>query len=351
MVWWLVWLAFDAAKNIELVDQLVMAPIPEDSEVFLQGPGDVAFDGDGRCYVLDLRSHAVMVWNRDGSYHGHFGQPGQGPGEFSFRATMGGRQGYINIIGEDIFIYDGGNRVVSRFNRELAFVDSFKFSLPNGRAEQFRMISADKLLIFNSSYTVDEPFRQIATYDLKGNLQHRFIKAPDQTWRYKSADRSGVILHIYSPSLYMHYNSSNDNLIIGNSVEPKFTVYSPDGELIREYELPLRRWEVTESDIEEFEGQAWIQRNTFFSAEYPDEKAFYDQVIPVGDRGFLVFIMSPVRAHCQGIYADIQGKVQGKFKFTCGEGGGLTGSQGRVVAVRTNEDGDFEIAILRVASD
>ncbi len=333
-----------AGQNVDLVAERTLQAIPDSNPVFLQGPSDVAVDANNRVYVLDLRSTTVFVWEANGNFIRHFGHEGQGPGEFSFQANMGGRQGYINIINDDIYVYDGGNRVVNRFSLDGIYQDSYRFNLPNGRAEQFRMIRPDQLLIFNSSYTAEEPFRQIATYDKAGESLKSYIKAPDKTWRYENSSRSGVILHIYAASLFMHYNSANDTLLIGNSEEPMFRVYKPDGSLVTEIRLPLVQAEVTQDDIDEFEGQQWIKTNSFFKTEYPESKSFYDKVLPVADNGYLVFTESPVAARCQGLYARADGKAVGRFSADLGEGGTLLGTHGQVFTIAVDEEGEFVIS-------
>ena len=72
--------------------------------------------------------------------------------------------------------------------------------------------------------------------------------------------------------------------------------------------------------------------------EFPAEKAFYDQILPVGDRGYLVFLRSPNAVRCEGIYVDREGKTQKPFNLVCGNGGNMMGSMGRVFAVRLEED-------------
>lgn len=336
-------LAVFGGQNIELLPQRTVDSVPDSSEIFLQAPTDVAVDADNRIYVLDLQSRVVFIWDADGRFVKYFGQEGQGPGEFNFRSNMGGRQGYINIVDERVYVYDGGNRVVNRFSLDGVFEDGVRFELPNGRAEQFRMIRDDQWLVFNSSYTAQEPFRQIGTYNPSGELMHTFIKAPDQTWRYESSARNGVILHVYSPSLYMHYNRANDTLVIGNSAQPAFSVYKPDGTLIQEVQLPLVQAEVTEADIAEYEDQAWIKQTTFFKTEYPETKSFYDKVLPVGDSGFLVFTESPVEAKCVGVYASRE-KIIGRFSAKQGNGGTLLGTSGLVFSFAVDDEGDFRIS-------
>lgn len=333
-------LCINSGEGVDFKTKLTLDPVPLDHENYVQGISDLAFDDAGQIYMLDMNSKCIFVWNKDGSFKTSFGKEGQGPGEFNFRSAMGGNQGQISLIGEDLYIYDGGNRTISRFGPDHQFIETVKFMIPNGRAEVLRMLSPEKLVMFNSSYTAEVPFRQIAMWDKTGEELHTFVKAPDQTWRY-GANRSSVVLFFYAPSLYLHYNRKAEQLIIGNSSSPKFEIYDLDANLVHTVEMPLVRKELTDQDRQEIEDMEWLKRSNFFSAELPDEHAFWDRVLPVGKDLFLVYLNSPRENRINGYLVNKEGKLNGRFNMNLGPTGGLFGDRGRLVRISTNEDGDF----------
>ena len=335
----------DPSFQLAIVRQL--DPVPETENAFLEQPRDIAIDRQGRWLILDLTARRIFAWDRNGTFLRTAGQEGQGPGEFNFRASMGGSQGFIDAVDGWVLVYDGGNRVIHIFDENLVFRKLIRFNLPQGRVLSFRALAEKRFLIFNSSFTAEEPFRQIALYGEQPISEKVIVKASIQTWRYANRNRSGVIRHIYSPSLFMHYDRTTNQMIIGNSARAEFSVYDSRGDLSNTVSFAVPRIPVTEADIREYDEQEWLKRNRFFTAEYPENKAYYDKIYPVGDRGYLIFNESPVTRNCQGYWIDRQGGVVGRFTFEPGEGGRLLAANGRIIAVTTNEEGMFSIAELK----
>ncbi|MCB1051445.1 MAG: 6-bladed beta-propeller [Acidobacteria bacterium] len=318
---------------------LTLEPVPDTAESYLQNPGDICVDSLGRIHVLDLSAKTIFVWDAKGKFIGQYGSPGQGPGEFSFGGNMGGPQGYLADVGGTLFVYDGGPRMMSTFSKDLKFEKAESFLLESGRVNFLRRISADQTLVFYASFFSETPFERIAIYGSDMKPLKIFKEYPDETWHYTgSGNQRQVVLHIYGPSTAVALNQKTGEVIIGNSSKPSFDVFDMQGNLKQTVRVALSQKEVTKEDKDEWNENSWFKNQNFFKVEFPAEKAFYDQILPVGDRGYLVFLRSPNAVRCEGIYVDREGKTQKPFNLVCGNGGNMMGSMGRVFAVRLEED-------------
>ncbi len=324
--------------------KLTFEPIPEDGDLFLQQPGDLTIDGQGRIHLLDLSSKTIFVGDKDGGYIGNYGKEGQGPGEFVFSSRIGGPQGYVNAVGEELYIYDGASRSISIFAKDLKYKSSHTFQLESGRAEQFRVIDKDRFLIFYSSYFSEVPFRKVATFKRNKEPITEFKKVKDNTWNYTGdGNNRRVVIHAYTDALTMTYDQTGGRVIIGDSSKPSFEVYDLDGKSQKTVRMALIQKELTQEDRDEWNNMTWFKRQNFFQVSFPDKKAFYNRILPIGDKGYLVYLSSPNDARIDGVVVNGEGRTLGKFKTTCGNGGGLFGSRGRVFAVTTDDDGEFSV--------
>jgi hypothetical protein len=332
------------AANLEMTDVKIMQPIPEDLDLFLENPAHMDLDDDGNLYVVDLDAAKIFIWDAQGQYKGHFGKKGEGPGEFAFNGSAGGPHGYVSIVGNDIYIYDGGKRTLSVFDTELNFKSRDNFKMPGGRAEYFQILEDGRIFLYNSSYFSDVPYKKIAFYSKDMEELKQIYQAKDETWEYGEENGNRrVILKIFSPGIMTHFDTFNKEIIVGNPSSPKFEIYGSDGNLKRTVDVKLVQQDVTRDDIEEWESQEWVSRSTFFKMTYMDKKPYYSNVLPFKDKGYLVYLQSPVYGKASGIFVDRQGKTKGRFTMALGEGGWMSSVDGRIFVVRINEMGDIEI--------
>lgn len=323
--------------------------VPMEDEFFLQNPNDVALDKQDRLHTIDVTSRTIFVWDKDGNYVGNYGKAGEGPGEFSFMGRAGGPQGYITIIEDDIYIFDGGSRKISIFDKDLNFKKSFIFNVEAGRVETFRTLSPNRYMVFYSSYFSDTPYRRVGLYDENKKEIEQLINVKDETWNYEgSGNNRRVNLHIYSPSLTMAYNQSNGQVMLGDSGKSAFMIFDSAGKKVATVEPKMTRRKVTKEDREEWESQPWFKSQTFFTTTYAEDMPFYDRILPVGKDKFLLYLRSPYLSNLEGYLVNAKGDVLGRFKMECGESGDLFGSMGRIFAFRTDEDGEFGIHELKV---
>lgn len=332
------------AANLEFNNVKIMEPIPDDLDLFLENPYHMDLDENGNLYVVDLNAAKVFIWDAQGQFKGQFGKPGEGPGEFAFRGSAGGPHGYVSVVGKDIYVYDGGKRTLSVFDTDLNFKSRENFKMPGGRAEFFKILDDGRVLLYNSSYFSDIPYKKIAFYSKDMDQLKEIYNAQDNTWEYGEENGNRrVILKIFSPGIMATYDDANNEVIVGNPEQPKFMVYDKEGNLKRTVEVKLIQRDVTSDDIEEWESQEWIQRTTFFKMKYMDKMPFYSNVLPYKDKGYLVYNQSSVYGNVTGLYVDRKGNTKGRFSMKLGEGGKLQSIDGRLFVVRVNEMGDIEI--------
>ena len=335
-------------KNIEFETVLTLENIPENAEDFLRSPNDIAIDERGNFYILDLVSATIFRWDHEGKFKGKLGKKGDGPGEFTFFSNVGGPQGYVSAGSNELYVYDGAKKTVSIFSYDGTFKSAIPFQTARGRTEIFRVLKNNDFLIFNSSYFSETPYRRVGAYNRDGSLIRQFGEVEDKTWYYSSKNgRRQVVLRPYATSLFMGYNGVRDQILMGDSSKTSFDILDHRGELIKTVSFKWVRQELTKEDRQEFQEQNWFKNQNFFTVDFPEEKAFYTHIYPVGDRGYLVFLQSVSYNDCNGIMIDPEGAVLGKFDLHCGLGGGLFGVREQVVAITTNEDDEFQVQVLR----
>ena len=331
--------------DIDPKTKLTLEPIPDDSEAFLSLPQDVAIGSNGAIYIADAMAKTVFVWKADGSFAGSFGKAGKGPGEFSFMG-MGGPQAYLSVVGDQVLVYDGGNRSINYFDQNLDFKTSVNFQLATGRTNYFKATPSGEFVVYNSKWGEDKT-RGVGLYGTDGKPIKEILEVPDTSYTTKMKDGkfSGLTLHAFSPTLVIHYDADSDQIIAGHSSKPNFEVYNTAGKLVKKVSFKMAQVDVTNEDQEEYNQQPWIRRSSWVKATFPDKKAYYDAILPVGDQ-FLVYRKSPFYVNLEGILIDGSGNTLSNFSMECGENGNLFSVNGRLMAVRTNDDGDFVVEEL-----
>jgi len=83
-------------------------------------PTGITVDRQGRLLIADTHYHRVMIYDREGTLLGRFGERGSGPGQFEFPTAV--------AADGDGFLYVseyGGNDRISKFTPDCRFVMSF----------------------------------------------------------------------------------------------------------------------------------------------------------------------------------------------------------------------------------
>lgn len=137
-------------------------------------PYDIARAPDGRLYLSEYKGDRVSVLDKAGNWTGYIGERGRGPGQF-----VGPQNISVDADGY-LYVVDFGNRRVSKFAPDGAFILSFGsrsadfpgFTVPTGIA-----------VIGEEVFVADAAARRIARFDPSGNfsgfLAEGWLKYPE----------------------------------------------------------------------------------------------------------------------------------------------------------------------------
>ncbi len=342
----------------------IFLALPNDSQIYLQSaakyeinnkvelvqPGDLTVDTQGRLHVLDVSAGIVYVWDERGRFLKSFGRKGKGPGEFEFKASYGGNQGFITAVADRLYVFDGAARLISIFDQDHNFIKRVPFNTEIGQVLGFWVLSDDKVIMSNRSFFSETPHRKVVIYDLDKEDVAELARVKDTSWRYIK-DGSKGIMSPYLGSLDLAYNQAAHELIISDTQSSEFRLFSTDGELTGTVKVKLKRRPLKEMDKKEFTEHPHFKNQNFFTAEFPEYMPYFDRVLPVGPDHFLIFLESELYRHYAGHLIDRQGAKLGSFRFKCGEGGRLFSSRGRLFGVIADDKGEFHIHELKTGQN
>lgn len=354
MAWWFLLLSTHVSwANVASLEPIVtLDSLPEDGDLFLQAPRQVAVDEQGRFFVLDVESYAVFVWDKKGQYVQHFGKQGSGPGEFVFNGRRGGARGFMTIQKDKVYIYDPAKRQILTFStKDYSFQGEVPFQMARSRPEFCQVLSDDKVLVSYRRFSEEGMTRNIGLFDKTGKEISSLQTWADESFKVKpgnSGRRRSFTITAFGPTLVAGYDSKRNQIMIGNSETPQFTVFDAKGKKLKNIDFKLPQRPVSDEDKEEFNEQEFVKNSRGrISTEFPDNKAYYDQILALDD-GYLVFNRSPYYRTMQGVWLDLEGKVKARFSLSCGENGDLVTGSGRLFGIMTDDEGEFSLQELRI---
>ena len=338
-------------KTATLEPVLNLAPISEGVDAFLEGPQVVDFDDRGNIYLLDTDAKKVFVWDANGAFLRCFGNEGQAPGEFLFSRRRGGSSGFLNVGNNEIVIYDGAKRSASIFGMtDFKFKKVLAFNFGRSRVSYFSPMGENRYIVKKRSRSDSGLFNTVGIYDAEGAVINEMIKIKDESFSRRGGSGRNRRFQItaFAPSVVVHYNAAAAQLIVGDSTNPSFQVLDQKGAKLRQINLKIPREEVTDADRKEFSEQSFIKNSNRVTAVFPDKKAYYDHILPVGKDRFLVYNASPLYRNIVGYLVGNDGVPSARFTLSCGENGNLLGARGRLLAVMTDDEGEFQIREVKV---
>lgn len=344
-----VFIAMLSANTLTPTPILELNPVSGASDFFLQQPLDISIDDKGQIYVVDTVAKTVFYWDRKGQFLGTIGKAGQGPGEFQF-SSMAGPQAYLSVRNNNLLVFDGGSGLVNIF-KEGQFAGSVKAMVPPGRTEYFKVTPDGQYLVYQQKWG-NTPKRDVELYDDQGNLSKSILSTSENTYKARASKDGGfggLNVNAYSPRLTVHYSPETGQILAGTGESPSFEIYDLKGKLISKVSLKLLQKEINSEDEAEYKRVRWISdglKNGYVRLSFPEKKPFYTHLLPLKGKGVLVFSRSPNEAHIEGILVNDLGETLSNFKFTCGQGGNLYSTNGRIFVIMLNEDEDFAIREL-----
>jgi len=342
-------LAWVNAADLEPV--LTLAPLPEEGDWFLQAPRQVAVGEDGRFFVLDVESYAVFVWKSDGSFLDQFGKQGSGPGEFVFSGRRGGAQGFMTLQKDTLFVFDPAKREILKFStKDYAYQGATPFQLSRGRPEYCEALPNDQFLVSYRRFSEDGMMRKVGIFNAEGKEVTSLWSETDDTFSMRGSRGSRTFtIKAYSPHPVAVFDPVLGQIVLGSSEAPKFSLFDLSGKKVKTVGFGMPKRKVNDEDKDEFNQQEFIRNSSRVTAEYPEYKAYYDQILALKSGGYLVFNRSPYYRIMDGVVLDKEGEIQARFKKVCGENGDLVGDKGRLFGIITDEEGDFQLQELEVA--
>lgn len=112
---------------------------------------DLLTDGEGRIYVLEAASQEIRVFRADGEYSHTIGRRGEGPGEFTWAASM-----TWSATSDTLWVIDPGNQRYSAFAPDGTVLTSIRREVQQsvGRAE---VLPEGQLLDWGLEFPHEQP--------------------------------------------------------------------------------------------------------------------------------------------------------------------------------------------------
>ncbi len=347
MIWMsLLWVGTTTGAPVTFAQKTLLEPLPEESDHFLERPVAFDIDDQGSYFAVDADAKVVYCWDQNGAFLRVIGKPGQGPGEFVF-SGRGQGVGYISVLGEKLYVYDGAKREVLVFDRAGAYQSSVRIGLSRGRASNFSATADGRFLLHRRVRKDEGLFSEIQLFNASGEPRKMLKSAPDTSFRPRGGRGGGrsFAIKAFNPTLVSDFNAATGQLLIGNGGEPFFEVLDLEGNR-RVIETGLKREEVSAEDKQEFQTRFQNVGRGRLEISYPDKKPYFDKLLSLGENGYLAYIQSPFHGRLSGVLLDAKGNQRGRFRMVCGQDGGLFAARGRLLRVMVNDDGDFELAEL-----
>ena len=148
---------------------------------------------DGRFFIFDINTNAVIQFSKEGKYLASFSKTGSGPDEFSFALSYW-------VDGDSQFMYDSPNGRIQVYSLDGVFKRSIK--LPFGTIES--VISDNGKLYLNFNRPIEGKHKyHVLVLNLQGEVvdmqvPYSYSKRISTTWGYPEVRRNevGLIQHM-----------------------------------------------------------------------------------------------------------------------------------------------------------
>lgn len=326
------------SQSLTFQSQLRLQPIPESTDVFIQAPRAVDWDEHGSIYVLDASAQSIHQWDSAGRYVKTFGNKGEGPGEFAFSTARNSHQPTLTILNNEIWVYDDGPHQMEIFDHSGTFKRQIRIKTP-GHLQKALPLTSDILLILYKDSKQSKPTYQLGLY----HVEKEHIEALTSLTMPALPDRNDHFLVAYRPFPSLQYHAAEQIAIAGNPTKPEFLVYkgrTPKAIKIG-FSAPVPK--LQERDKCEFKAYEEANYDHKHPLVFPEIKPYYTDVIPLSRSQFLVVTTSPQYGIIKGSMLNRKGDSIARVEAFFGDGGRLLSARGKLLAVKTDLEGQFHL--------
>lgn len=164
--------------------------------------------------VYDGKEIAIKIYDKNGKFIRKFGQKGQGPGEIQAVS-------YINLIGENINVFDRGNNRFSFYSIEGECIKE----IPTGKYRPFEAKADSKGNIYG--YILIQEEKKVTLDLIRLNQSFKFVRTI--TSREMPKEPPPAIL----TELIRFHVLKDDHLIWGRTYKYEFNILDKDSNLVR----------------------------------------------------------------------------------------------------------------------
>jgi len=324
---------------------LVLDPIPEETGLYMEYICSLNQDEQGRFYGLDLRAKTVFVWDRSGKYLRNFGEPGMGPGQFSFTEDSIAST-YATVVNNRYYVFESHHQIIDTFTLDGTFVERQRFRGNGGLAWNFASTKSGNFIIQQVQVFSKDPGSDVRLYDAHFKELAMLSHVGEKSFipNYRNGKFEGYVVHAFAARQIAYSDPSNNEIIVGNNLAPEFDIFDNNGKKIRTIKYNTSRREVTKEDRNEFKMQElgpYVLR-----IQFPNEHPWYDFITPAAGKRYLIFNMSPVHRNLRGLMVDASGKIHGRLNYSLGEEGKFFAVSGRVFVNVLDIEDEYKIQEL-----
>ena len=335
---------------------------------------DLTVAPDGSLFIASSRQHKIFKFDPHGNLLKSFGQEGQGPGDFNSPGDLSVLDEKLLVIGE----YALSHRI-SLFDLEGNFKKLMKTSRPPYRPEA---LCKGKIayIIHNYRGEGQADRKKIESVIIRDVNSDEEIKVAEFTFNMPSIKMGqGALSFGDATSGGFFIASSNEgNLVVGNSLNPFFDVYSPDGTKISTIPLKIEPIPVTKQWVSEYKKYHIDQmsRNSRLSQDqiqemqkrlkkaswdhlFGENLPFYRKILVDSEGNLIVFRRTDCLVNCpilvqvyspQGGFICETELVEGNFNLTIDPRikNVYFTSSGLIAMVEVKNAAEFELRLIKV---